>query len=103
MSEEAKTGKYKKGDHVQWRFRSGTRAGFVEEVGVPPNKYGCECIPCLRCKRSGKTKGKSGGVYYRIKQEKNDALIVKEEGTLSEVKVGKVLLGCSHPCREILE
>jgi hypothetical protein len=39
MSEEAKTGKFKKGDHVQWRFRSGTRAGFVEEVGVPPNKY----------------------------------------------------------------
>jgi hypothetical protein len=71
--EPRQTGKFKKGDHVQWRFRSGTRAGFVEEVGVPPNK-------------SGKTKGTSGGLYYRIKQEKNDALLVKAESTLSEVK-----------------
>ena len=70
------------GDHVQWRHRTGTRAGFVEKVcssgdEVPGDVFGGK----------GAARGaSSSSPAYVIKQEKDDATIVKPHGMLSAVK-----------------
>ena len=70
------------GAHVQWRHRSGTRAGFVQRIcrtaeELPEEAFGAKH---LRRRVSSSTPA------YVIRQEKDNATIVKPESMLSAVQ-----------------
>eukprot|EP00742_Colponemidia_sp_Colp-10_P008976 GILJ01009753.1.p1 GENE.GILJ01009753.1~~GILJ01009753.1.p1 ORF type:complete len:225 (-),score=42.22 GILJ01009753.1:146-820(-) len=71
---------FAKGEHVQWRHRTGTRAGFVEEVFTKPTD-----VKATGAGRHGKEASETNPGYL-ITQEKNDEKIFKLDEQLSKVE-----------------